>query len=413
MRVLRANAVALLGSDAQATRELFQLLDAGAASDYRFAQALLNGRKTLPWVRDWQEKRADPQLHWAHPSSHATGAPDRYTPLSSVLLASPRHRLAAMLQKWGLAEDTADAAMAAATSPSPGSASLKKDPWIATKLQAAMKFLELPASSLGAARRVKDLGSNGNCGDAARSAAEDWRFAAAKLLLEAPAEGSALPSLTDSRGRTALHHAAAAGDRRIIEMLLKAGAEPQIKESKELAHGRTAAHVAAAHRHRELAVELNSDAVDTFGHSVKAILELQQLSAVPTVEETRHGAEAFSFDSDFIPSYVAVNRPLLIKGGAMHLEAMSWSDYRYLQEDLGREVVQAAPVPYSKNMGLSGGGAGVEAPLAELLSSPKVWRSEEPNSEVPRSMAWHFLVGFNKVSIGIYSHEQWLMTRDN
>lgn len=61
MRVLRANAVALLGSDAQATRELFQLLDAGAASDYRFAQALLNGRKTLPWVRDWQEKRHLPQ----------------------------------------------------------------------------------------------------------------------------------------------------------------------------------------------------------------------------------------------------------------------------------------------------------------------------------------------------------------
>lgn len=38
-----------------------------------------------------------------------------------------------------------------------------------------------------ATRRVKDLGSTGNCGDAARSAAEDWRFAAAKLLLEAPA----------------------------------------------------------------------------------------------------------------------------------------------------------------------------------------------------------------------------------
>ncbi len=58
MRGLRANAIALIGSDAQATRELFQLLDAGAASDYRFAKALLQGRKTLPWLRDWQEKRA-------------------------------------------------------------------------------------------------------------------------------------------------------------------------------------------------------------------------------------------------------------------------------------------------------------------------------------------------------------------
>ena len=57
MRALRSNAIALLGSDVQATKELFQLLDAGAASDYRFAKALLQGRKTLPWKRDWQEKR--------------------------------------------------------------------------------------------------------------------------------------------------------------------------------------------------------------------------------------------------------------------------------------------------------------------------------------------------------------------
>ena len=44
-----------------------------------------------------------------------------------------------------------------------------------------------------------------------------------------------------------------------------------------------------------------------------------------------------------------------ISGGAMQLDAMRWSDYRHLQADLGNEVVQAAPVPYSKNMGLSGG----------------------------------------------------------
>ena len=35
LRALRVNAIALLGSDARATRELFKLLDAGAASDYR------------------------------------------------------------------------------------------------------------------------------------------------------------------------------------------------------------------------------------------------------------------------------------------------------------------------------------------------------------------------------------------
>ena len=59
------------------------------------------------WIRAtlWATWGADPQLLWAHPTSHATGAPDLYTPLSSVLLASPRHRLAAMLQKWGLADE--------------------------------------------------------------------------------------------------------------------------------------------------------------------------------------------------------------------------------------------------------------------------------------------------------------------
>ena len=36
-------------------------------------------------------------------------------------------------------------------------------------------------------RRVKDLGANGNPGDAARSAAAEWRYAAAKLLLESAA----------------------------------------------------------------------------------------------------------------------------------------------------------------------------------------------------------------------------------
>jgi len=112
---------------------------------------------------------------------------------------------------------------------------------------------------------------------------------------------------------------------------------------------------------------------------VEKILELGSFgNEIPTVE-----ADAFSFETEFIPSYVAVNRPLLIKGGALHLDAMRWSDYRHLQADLGNEVVQAAPVPYSKNMGLSGG---VEAPLVELLSSPDVWRSEEPTPGVPEPM---------------------------
>ena len=46
----------------------------------------------------------------------------------------------------------------------------------------------------------------------------------------AATEGSSLLTLTDARGRTALHHAAASGDARIVEMLLEAGAEPDVKE---------------------------------------------------------------------------------------------------------------------------------------------------------------------------------------
>ena len=72
-----------------------------------------------PWISG-----TDPQLFWAHPTSHATGAPDLQTPLSSVLLASPRHRLAAMLQKWGLADSES---VAAATS-TVASAAHKKVP---------------------------------------------------------------------------------------------------------------------------------------------------------------------------------------------------------------------------------------------------------------------------------------------
>ena len=58
-------------------------------------------------------------------------------------------------------------------------------------------------------------------------------------------------------------------------------------------------------------------------------------------------------------------------GGAMHLEAMSWSDYRHLLSDLGNEVVQAAPVPYSKNMGLSGGGNGGGKPTNYSISTAR------------------------------------------
>lgn len=85
LRPLRVNAIALLGSDLRATRELFELLDAGAASDWSYAKALLSGRPSLPWQRSWWQKRNDPQLFWAHPTSHATGAPDLHTPLTSVL----------------------------------------------------------------------------------------------------------------------------------------------------------------------------------------------------------------------------------------------------------------------------------------------------------------------------------------
>ena len=70
---------------------------------------------------------------------------------------------------------------------------------------------------------------------------------------------------------------------------------------------------------------------------------------------------ADALDSHFVRNHVALNRPVLMKGAAAQLEAMAWADYRHLLQDLGKEVVQAAPVPYAKNMGLLGG---TEAPLS-------------------------------------------------
>ncbi|CAE7332338.1 unnamed protein product, partial [Symbiodinium natans] len=289
-------------------------------------------------------------------------APDQQTPLSCVLSASPRHRLAAMLQKWGLT-DTAS----------------KGGPE-ATLQKAARKFLALPSSSLGGltARKVKEAGPQGQPGDAARGAAAEWRRAAADVLLSSPAAQSLVAS-QDSCGRTALHHAAGAGDAHMVEVLLSNGADKDVKDR----HGRTAAHVAAARRHREVATQLaeskkEAQDPDTFGHTVESILREQMRSDVPTIQ-----SEQLSLESEaFLRQYVSVNQPVLIKGGAWHMEAMSWSDYRFLESALGREVVQAAPVPYAKNMGLPGA---VEGTLSEMLKSPKVWRAEDASSSDPES----------------------------
>lgn len=117
---------------------------------------------------------------------------------------------------------------------------------------------------------------------------------------------------------------------------------------------------------------------DAFGHTVQGILQEQMRSEVPAVQ-----SDELSLESEtFLRQYVAMNQPVLIKGGAFHMEAMAWSDYRFLTTDLGREVVQAAPVPYAKNMGLPGA---VDGTLSEMLASPQVWRSEEPDSNEPQT----------------------------
>ncbi|CAJ1398866.1 unnamed protein product [Effrenium voratum] len=347
-RAARAHAVAFFGNDLQACKELFRLLDAGAASDWRHAKALLAGRKGLPWQRVWRETLEDPQLFWASDRSHALGAPDLHTPLSCVLLASPRHRLAAMLQKWET-----------------GSGTLRK---------AQQQFLRLPASSLGGltARKMQEAGPAADPGAAARAAVAEWRRAACALLLDSASAG--LVSLADAQGRTALHLAAAAGDVEVVEMLLEHGAQKNAQD----VHGRSPAHIAAARRHRDVAAKLmEGDACDAFGHTVRSLLDTldaESLGPRPKMAEVQ--AEDVPPER-FLRDFVAANRPVLLRNGAAHLEAMRWSDYRQLQQDLGSEQVHAAPVPYAKNLGLPGA---IEAPLSQLLSSPKLWRSESAAS---------------------------------
>ncbi|CAE7211717.1 ANKRD52 [Symbiodinium sp. KB8] len=265
-------------------------------------------------------------------------------------------------QRWGLTDQE---------SKSGAEASLQK---------AALKFLALPRSSLGGltARKVKEAGPEGNPGESARAATAEWRRAAADLLLSSPA-AEGLVSHQDSSGRTALHHAAAAGDAHMVEVLLNQGAEKDAKDR----HGRSPAHIAAVRRHGEVARMLAETAEeaqqrDAFGHTVQGILQEQTRSEVPAVQ-----SDELSLESEaFLRQYVAMNQPVLIKGGAFHMEAMAWSDYRFLTTDLGREVVQAAPVPYAKNMGLPGA---VDGTLSEMLASPQVWRSEEPDSNEPQT----------------------------
>jgi hypothetical protein len=141
----------------------------------------------------------------------------------------------------------------------------------------ALRFLQLPASSLGGltATRLHAAGPTCSIGESARSAAAEWRCTVAFLLLNAPS-GERLVNLGDAAGRCALHYAAAAGDESVVQDLLRKGAPQGAKDM----HGRTAAHVAAAARHTVLAAMLaegvpEASHSDAFGHTAHSLAALQ------------------------------------------------------------------------------------------------------------------------------------------
>jgi hypothetical protein len=136
--------------------------------------------------------------------------------------------------------------------------------------------------------------------------------------------------------------------------------------------------MAAAYCYEIFAEELSSDCVaeaaelDAFGHSVARILDLQKM-AVKQRRET--GIERCSLPlttDELFHDYVALNRPVLIEGGASHLPAMGrWSTPEKFAGVLGDLELSAGHVPYTSAYGEGG---------AKLLTLPQFAALEKPKS---------------------------------
>lgn len=300
---LRSHLVRCLGSRERVLREVFSTVE--SRGDAETIKALLGRSVPATWTRSWADQQHDPQLLWES-TEHAL--PDGRTPLMCALLATPRYLLMARL---------------------------REEPEMLRRLARHAPGSLAGTSAAGA------LSASGECwGEVARSAVQEWRGTLAAALL-APG-GSDLARQADHAGRTALHYAAWAGDAPAAAALLRAGADAGALDR----WARSAAHVAAARGQVELAGDLAARCPraaaerDAFGHTVSDMLRLNSRGAV----EERSGLSGRELFHDF----VALSRPVLVRGGCAHLPAMSsWAEPQRLVSKLGTATLSAGQVPYA------------------------------------------------------------------
>lgn len=297
--VARATCIGLAASGSRAVREAFRLVE--SRGGWRNLRRVLRRRSghTVGWARTWVDAGvADPGCFW---ESAAHRAPDGRTPLTCALLASPRLALLA---------------------------ALRENPDVAQRLKRFAADTLAGATALHTQR--PDFGGCQEA-NAARAAARDWRGHVLSELLAVDRE--TLPFVVDAAGRTALHCAAAAGDGPAATQLLGVG----LCRNATDAMGRTPAHVAAVYGHARLAKELDANPrPDAAGRTVADILALQRASWCSTEHQGEMTLQALFRD------YVAVGRPVLLKGGVAHLVALA--DGRFDRPDHVAELLQGHKV---------------------------------------------------------------------
>eukprot|EP00929_Paragymnodinium_shiwhaense_P081531 TRINITY_DN42692_c0_g1_i1.p1 TRINITY_DN42692_c0_g1~~TRINITY_DN42692_c0_g1_i1.p1 ORF type:complete len:494 (+),score=92.24 TRINITY_DN42692_c0_g1_i1:217-1698(+) len=327
-------ALRAVGSEAAVLRAAFKVAESRASVD-EFSALLGRTERKLPWKRSWAENAPDRLCYW---ESEEHRAADGRTPLMSVFQAMPRHALLARLE---------------------GQEALS-----------AEEVKRAPRSLTGFSAAELAKGHVAGAGDAARAGLQTWRREAAGVLLAVG--GGAMAKAADYAGRTALHYAAVTGDSELVTLLLACGADACAVD----ALGRTAAHVAAAcGPGREVAAEMLLAATaearaaaqlpDAHGRSVAGILEVQaearERRRVTGVEIL---PDACSPDVLF-EDYVALNRPVVVKGGAAHLPAMrEWSTPERLNDALQGLPLATGMVPYDRATGVGA------MPVSALPAAP-------------------------------------------
>eukprot|EP00927_Polykrikos_kofoidii_P046728 TRINITY_DN4086_c0_g1_i1.p1 TRINITY_DN4086_c0_g1~~TRINITY_DN4086_c0_g1_i1.p1 ORF type:complete len:502 (-),score=63.43 TRINITY_DN4086_c0_g1_i1:117-1622(-) len=343
---LRVRSLAAFGSDDQVAREVFQCVE---RRDLRNLPKLFSGRDKLPLSRSWSEHQNDGLELRSCPKHHA---PDGRTPLMCALLAGPRHQMAVLSRKPSALQTFARTA-----------------PHSLRGVTADRALTRLSSSSSSSSRSIEP-GHAWGC--VAREAAAEWREDA--LLVHLYCVGRRIVGLVDSRGRFALHYAAAAGDTAVVERLRHAGAQAQATDHM----GRTPAHFAAARGYDQLAKNLASSSssasslaasCDAFGHTVEGLLDRH-------AQIRQNGVPRMSGVSthDLLNDFVAAGLPVLVEGGAADLPAMHhWKTPDKLSARLGGAALSVGKIPYPETVGVKAR----ESTLEDFLHSDSCHVSAE------------------------------------